>query len=169
MLLILTGPPASGKNTVAGELVKLLDNCVIVDVDILRQMLVKPHAAPWQGEEGHRQRLLGVRNACDLAKNFIEQGLNVIILDVLTDETAQTYRQSLRDYSAKIVQLLPSWEIIQQRSSQRQEFLQASEIELLFQEQLRSTEFDERIDNSDLSSGEVATKIVNLLWSNLRL
>lgn len=161
MLLILTGPSASGKNSVANELVKLLDTCVVIDVDIVRQMLVKPHVPPWQDEEGHRQRLLGVQNACDLAKNFLEQTFNVIILDVLTDKTAQKYRQGLATHSPKIVQLLPSREAVQQRSAQRQEFLQPSEIRLLFQEQLQLTKFDEQVDNSDLSPGEVAKKLLN--------
>ena len=52
-------------------------------------------AAPWQGSEGERQQRLGVTNTCALAKNFLVAGVEVVVADVLTPETAELYRREL--------------------------------------------------------------------------
>src|SRR5687768_8596798 len=54
---------------------------------------------PWlsTGDEGVRQRHLGVANACALAANFRASGFEVIIADVLTQDTARQYRRDLPD------------------------------------------------------------------------
>ena len=59
-------------------------------------MYVQPHKAPWDGEEGKSQQILGVENACLLAKNFIKNKIDVVILDVITDETANLYKSLIK-------------------------------------------------------------------------
>lgn len=96
--LLLTGPPGAGKNTVAEVLARKRKLCAVIDVDIVRCMVLQPQHAPWDGEEGRRQVALGVRNTCMLANSFRAEGCDVVILDVIDDETFALYqpRSSLR-------------------------------------------------------------------------
>ena len=105
-IVILTGPAASGKNTVASILAKKRERCAVIDVDLVRWMYQQPHRAPWDGEEGKAQQGLGVENSIELAKNFVRNNIDVILLDVVIDETAKLYRERLPE--AKIIFLMPS-------------------------------------------------------------
>src|SRR3990167_3898309 len=94
-VLILTGPPGAGKNTIAQELAKRLKQCAIIDVDLVRWMVVQPHRAPWDGREGKRKQMLGVRIACTLAALFDEKIFTVIFLDLLSQNTSFPHSQHL--------------------------------------------------------------------------
>lgn len=126
-------------------------------------MIVKPHIAPWDGEAGLDQHRFGVRNACLLAREFLKAGFDVVILDVVSDETLGAYKEMLRDCSFKIVLLLPTFEEVQRRSQSRSEALRPEEIVLLYQAQSRFQGFDERIDNSQLSVAEAAERLNRLM------
>jgi DNA polymerase III delta prime subunit len=82
---ILTGLPGVGKNTVASALARCRQRCAIVDVDLVRWMVVQPHHAPWEGSEGEAQQLLGVTNACMLARNFDAADYDVVLLMALLE------------------------------------------------------------------------------------
>ncbi|WP_433434773.1 hypothetical protein [Nonomuraea sp. CA-141351] len=95
--LVLTGPPAVGKSTI-GRLVAQGRPCAaLIDIDDVRHLVVSGHTAPWNGLEGLRQQRLGVLNGCALARNFLDDDIDVVIVDVLTDSTAELYRASLPD------------------------------------------------------------------------
>jgi shikimate kinase len=83
MILILTGPPAAGKSTLGSLIAKRLERCAVIDVDWVRAMLVQPHISAWLGEAGMAQLRLGAKNACVLAHNFVAEGYDVVILDVI--------------------------------------------------------------------------------------
>src|SRR5262245_40892720 len=102
-ILILTGPPASGKNSVARIVARGRNRCAIIDIDQVRWMLVQPHHAPWEGEEGKHQCRLGVQNSCMLAKSFAAEGCDVLLLDFVWDYTVGIYRTELEQYQPKIV------------------------------------------------------------------
>jgi len=158
-LLILNGPTGTGKNTIAEIVSKKTERSVVIDVDLLRLMVKNPHKAPWQGEEGKHQQLLGVSNACLLAKEFIKNGFSVIILDVLSDETAKLYKDNLNEFKPKLVLLLPTWEEIVRRNKTRERRLTDDELEMVYKQQADLKTFDEKIDNTNLSPEEVAEKI----------
>jgi hypothetical protein len=107
-VIVLTGPAGAGKNTIAQILAGKKKTCAVVDVDIVRWMYRTPHKAPWAGEEGKAQQLLGVENACLVTNNFLKNNVPVIILDVLTNETAKLYKEKL--LNTKIILLMPSYE-----------------------------------------------------------
>jgi len=159
-LIILTGPAGAGKNTIAAAYAKLANHCAVIDVDTIRQMLVAPHKAPWEGEEGRAQHELGIRNACALAKNFLENGCNVLVLDVVPEELVSLYRKELSSVAAKVVLLLPTWDEIMRRNDNREQFISDEEIDLLYEWQKNLVSFDEKIDNTELSAEEVARKLL---------
>jgi hypothetical protein len=158
-ILILTGPPASGKNSVAPLIARQRERCAIIDVDQVRWMLVQPHAAPWEGEEGKRQCRFGVENACLLAARFAEDDCDVIVLDFLWDYTVGIYQQRLAQYSPKIVQLMPSLTETLRRNHMRG-WLPAHEVEMLYVLMERFTDYDEKIDNTEMTVEKLAQHLI---------
>lgn len=160
-IIILTGPAASGKNTIAKILARKIERCAVIDVDAIRQTYVHPHKAPWDGAEGKSQQMLGVENACLLAENFIKNNIAVVILDVITDETANLYKKNLGE--VKIILLMPSYEEAKKRFKERPHTISDEEFKMLYQWEEDLTIYDEKIDNTELSAEETAEKI-NLLF-----
>jgi chloramphenicol 3-O-phosphotransferase len=158
-IILLTGPPAAGKNAVGEALANRLEHYAAIDVDAVRHMVRGPHRAPWKGAEGRAQHALGVRNACALAINFIEAGPGVIILDVLFEETAGIYEEMLGRSGPRIIQLMPTFEEIKRRNRARP-ILKEEEWRRLYERQSRFTGYDERIDNTNLSPEEVTERIL---------
>ena len=162
-VLILTGPPGAGKNTIAEVLAHQQERCATIDVDVIRWMVRQPHRAPWEGVDGHEQQLLGVRNACLLMEQFIHHEYDVIIHDVLSDETAKLYRTRLNEYLSKIVLLLPSVEEITRRNLSRPSRLKDEEVAMLYKSQEQLADYDDKIDNSKLSVEEVVKRLASML------
>ncbi len=162
-LLILTGPAGAGKNTIAHAFAKKKSKCAVVDVDTVRWMVLQPHHAPWSGAEGEKQVELGIRNASALTKNFIQEGYDVVILDVVTDWSLNLYKQYLQGNDFKIVILLPEFEELKKRNRQRPTTkITEGRIATLYKEQEKFTGFDEKIDNTSLSAEDVAEKLIKL-------
>ena len=159
-IIILTGPAASGKNTISKILAQKKRECAIIDVDAVRQMYVQPHKAPWDGEEGKSQQILGVENACFLAKSFAKNDINVVILDVLTDETANLYKKNLG--AVKIILLMPVFAEAQKRFKERPPTISDEEFKMIYQWEENLTVFDEKIDNTVLSTEDTACKISSM-------
>lgn len=163
MILIITGPPAAGKSTIGPLLAKALPRCAVIEVDWLRKMIVQPHIAPWRGEAGRAQLRLGAANACVVARNCVAAHFAVVILDVLTDETAQLYRTALAELSHHIVLLLPSKTVAVLRNQTRGQFLTDDEVELLYAWQERLTSYDQKIDNSMLPAEALVQQLLEIM------
>lgn len=159
MILILTGPPAAGKSTLGPLIAKQLERCAVIDVDWVRAMVVQPHTAAWLGEEGMAQLRLGAKNACTLAHNFIAEGYNVVILDVLTDDTAAIYRTHLALLDHQIVLLLPSLMASLHRNQTRGQWLTDDEVRLLYQWEEALSIYDRKIDNTTQPANELAAEL----------
>ncbi len=127
--LLLTGPPAAGKSTTARALAGGLPLAAVVDVDDIRQLVVSGHAAPWDGMAGIDQQRIGVANACDLARRFAGAGIEVVIADVVTVETAALYRSGLPE--VMIIQLRISLAEAQRRATERPGYLSDEELAML--------------------------------------
>jgi chloramphenicol 3-O-phosphotransferase len=155
-VLLLTGPSGAGKNAVAAALAPRLERCAVIDVDLVRSMVRRPHRAPWEGEEARAQHLLGARNAGALARNVLDAGYDVVLLDALTDDVAALYRAELSGRDLWIVLLLPSFEEVLRRNRVRGPRLKQEEIVMLYEQHARLTGHDERIDSTSLSADEVA-------------
>jgi dephospho-CoA kinase len=108
-IIVLTGPAASGKNTIANLYARKQRKGADIDADLVRWMYRQPHIAPWEGDEGLRQLELRSKHVALLSKAFHEEGCNVIISDVITDSSAQIYKNLLSDIGLKVIRLLPSY------------------------------------------------------------
>jgi len=161
-IFILSGPPAAGKNTVAAVFARHQERCAVIDVDMVRWIVVQPHKAPWEGEEGRQQQRIGIQNTCLMARNLIGHNFLVVILDVVSDETAQLYRQELSASEPRIVLLLPSLEEVRRRNAERPPRLTEEEILALYRGQASLKQFDRKIDNTALAPEAVAAQLVGL-------
>ncbi len=161
-VIILTGPAGAGKNTIGYALAKTRERCAVIDVDLVRWMLCQPHKGPWEGEEGVGQQLLAVKNTCALTQNFIKDNADVILLDVVTNETAKLYRELLQEYSPHIVLLLPTFEETQKRVATREFRITQDEEKLVYSWQEALKDFDTKIDNTTRSVDDVVHDLQQL-------
>jgi adenylylsulfate kinase-like enzyme len=163
--LLLTGGPAVGKTTTARALADAVFRTAYLDVDHLRHLVRNGHAAPWDGEDGAAQQLLGVRNAAGLARNFLASGFNVVVTDVVTSATLAVYRELLAD--VVVVHLLVSLAEARRRARTRPVYLTNEEFEALHQDQSGLVSVDHRLDVTQLDPAEQLRQ-VRTIWTPCR-
>lgn len=157
---LFTGPCAAGKNTVATLLAHSAEKGVHIDVDRLRAMVVFPHKAPWDGDEGKEQHKLAIENCCVLTKRFIRKGYSVSITDLLSDSTAHLYRKLLKGVFYKTILLMPSFEEVKKRDVSRGQRLTDDEFVMLYKQQQQFNLYDTKIDNTNLKPEEIVKQLV---------
>lgn len=161
--LVLTGPPAVGKSSAARSLAEARSRCAVIEVDDLRQLVRTGAAAPWDGEEGARQRLLGVRNACSLAVNFLTDNIDVVITDVLTPDTAETYRELLP--GCLLIRLSAPLGETQRRAATRHVWLTTAEFDALHEhDTTHPPHVDATIQVAHLNAPE-QTDAIERIWA----
>ena len=165
-ITILTGPAAAGKNPI-GHIyaTQFCERCAVIDVDLVRWMWRKPHAAPWD-TEGLYQHRLGVKHACMLAKSFVDEQCEVVILDVVWADLGRLYRQKLAGYTLRIVRLMPSWEETLIRIHQRPHSITDDEAQWVYKQQTLLKDFDQSIDNTHMPAEDVAQWLASLASSD---
>jgi adenylate kinase family enzyme len=154
-ILLLTGPPASGKNTIAELVAKRLERCVAIDVDELRTMIVQPSRAPWQSKEQLSQERLSVDNACAIARNAANAGYDVVISDVVTDMSLDAYKQAFAGTPLKTIVLLPTEDEIMGRLLSRPDYLSRGEVTSVYDQQAKFDGYDDRLDNTNIDPDDV--------------
>lgn len=120
--------------------------------------MVSGALAPWEGSEGARQRELGVANACSLARNFTSADVEVVIADVLDDETARSYRQLLD--TVFIVQLRVTYDAALLRADTRPVWLTWEQFRMLHDQQERFSSADLGLDTTGMTVDQVADAIL---------
>jgi chloramphenicol 3-O-phosphotransferase len=176
-VLILTGPPASGKTTVAQALAERYDRVAHIDVDVVRHFVTPTGFAKPGGAERRHQRLLGARNACALSRNFLVERFGVIVDECFDEpDLLPVYLDELKPANADIhvVTLLPSLEACEARDAARRTggrpsgWIRADyERFLKFGSDLPGS----KIDSSDLTPYETAdrlqaltTSVASIVW-----
>ena len=96
-VLILTGPPAAGKSSVAQALAERYDRVAHIEVDTLRHFITPTGYVPPGPARLRTPAGAGDRNACALARNFIAERIAVIIDDVVvTRADCRLYLDALK-------------------------------------------------------------------------
>jgi len=162
-IVILTGPPAAGKNTVGQALAEIRTKSALIDVDQLRWILRKPHVPPWKGEEGVRQTELGIRNACLLGQQFLAYGCDVITLDFLWPYSLNLYREGWADEKIRVVRLMPPLVTCVERNRARGQWLTDDEVQMLYKQMEAFEGYELSIDNEHLSAVAAAERISALV------
>jgi predicted kinase len=158
--LLLTGGPAAGKSATSRRLVESLRRAAVIDVDDIRRLVVAGHAAPWEGTEGQRQQRIGVENACDLARRFLHEGVDVVLCDVISHETAALYRDLLA--GVLIVQLRLPLAEARRRASLRPLHLTKDEFDALHGLQTYDMAVDATLEVGLMSLDEQSEAVAHL-------
>lgn len=160
--LLLTGPPAVGKSTVAKALADGQPASVLIEVDDLRQLVVSGAAPGWESGDGARQTRLAAAHACMLMSSFSEAGFAVVATDVLLWDAGSVYRA----HAARplLVHLRVSLDEALRRAATRQVHLTDAEFRHLHACERGADFSDVELDATDLSLPEL-TATVTELWS----
>jgi adenylate kinase family enzyme len=172
-VLILTGPPAAGKSTVARALAERYDRVAHIPVDALREFITPTgYVPPWGPPAAwQRQQALATRNACALAANFLAERFAVIIDDVvITKEALSAYVEGLKPAGAPIhyVRLLPRLDVCLARNKVRRQWerLRPSRIETVYRDFAAAGDIGgATVDSSVLSAYETADRLQALTTS----
>jgi chloramphenicol 3-O-phosphotransferase len=173
-VLILTGPPAAGKSSVARALADRYDRVAHIEVDTLRHFVTATgYVAP--GKPGfERQQDLATRNACSLARNFLEERFAVIIDDVVVEpEHLRQYLDQLRAAGAPVhfVRLLPGLDTVLARNQAKVEGrMPAERVEKVWRDFGAAGEIGGvTVDSTGLTAAETADKLQSLTTSGASL
>jgi chloramphenicol 3-O-phosphotransferase len=172
-VLILTGPPASGKTTVAVALAERYDRVAHIDVDVVRHFVTPTGFAKPRSPERRHQRLLGARNGSALARNFLADRFGAIIDECFDEpDLLPVYLDELKPANADIhvVTLLPSLEACKARDVERRNAGRGSNAGWIRTDYERFLKFGSElpgstIDSSDLTVYETADRLQALTTS----
>jgi adenylate kinase family enzyme len=168
-ILILSGPGGAGKTTVAQALADRYDRVAHIPVDVVRHFVTATGYARFGRPGFEKQRALGTRNACALARNFVAERFAVIIDDVGADEELAAYLEGLRPAGAPIhyVRLVPSLEVCLARNAGREEERMApGRVAEQYREFVAAIEpAGVTIDNSEMSPEVAADRVQALTTS----
>src|SRR3989338_240360 len=121
-IVIITGPPGSGKSTICVKLAERNLKGIVIHSDIIREMIKRGYVFPWLNtQEAKDQRKLATKNICDIAKNSLPLGFDIFIDDVLPNNNLiEDYKKAL-GADIKFFLLLPSEETLIKRLNARGE------------------------------------------------
>jgi guanylate kinase len=122
IVCIITGPCGAGKSTISKSLAKQIKKSAYIDVDILRDRMVRNGGVSpffYKGES-KKQIDLAIKNTSDLTNNFLKAGFNVFIDDVLErKQQVKNYLKNIKSPRVYVFLLLPNRDVLKKRDSKR--------------------------------------------------
>lgn len=117
-ILAITGPAGSGKSTIASTLSKQIEQCVNIDADVVKHMIVNGFVYGNKPEGIAQWKLLGT-NIGMLTKNFHEAGYGVIINGYINEPAWENIHKYVT-LTYKVL-LLPHVDTVTERDAGRHE------------------------------------------------
>lgn len=138
-VIAITGPAGSGKTTVAAKLANQLEQCVNIEVDQVKHMVVNGFVYD-QSPEGIRQWELLGENLGVLTRNFHESGYRVIINGYLNEPAWKNIFKHIQ-LTDKFL-LIPDLATLKKRDKQRpEEWILGEETVGIHHDYFSNTEF----------------------------
>lgn len=158
MILWLNGSINSGKTTIANLLCEKLQNTANVEVDAFHQFIV------WKPIQECVQ--LNIKNALGVMKNFIDEGIDVIVTYPLSQKNFDFVVEELGPYAAdfKVITLAPTLEnALENRGGRELDEWEAERIKHHYNIGIPNPKFGEIIDNSNQTPEETVKAVLSLL------
>lgn len=122
-IIFITGMAGAGKSTVGRQLARRFPKCLFIQVDELREKMVKGYATPEGGvftEEVMKQFQMARSTAIYMARLYADQGVNVIIDDVCVPSNfADQYAVLFEIPEVQRVLLYPKASVVVERITHR--------------------------------------------------
>jgi hypothetical protein len=117
-ILVVSGLPGVGKSTTAHLLAARLPRAAHVEADRLQALIVSGGVGPDPDGirgEAERQLRLRLRNACLLARSFLEHGFTAVIDDIVAGPRLEHLIEDLDGVPFGFVMLLPEFAAVKAR------------------------------------------------------
>lgn len=120
-VILVTGPMASGKSTVANLLAASFPKGVHVEGDVFRRFIVsgRHEMTPEPSEEALAQLRLRYRLSAEIAEGYARTGYTVVVEDVVAGSLLNAFVDLFTHRPLHLVVLLPSEDAIAQREASR--------------------------------------------------
>jgi adenylylsulfate kinase-like enzyme len=171
IICLVTGPAGVLKSTITKKLAKKFTDSARIDVDYIREMIVNGYAKPFQdNKKTKNQLLLSRKNACSLAKNFVEAGFCVFIDDVILKVSSLDYYfKNLSGYKVFVFLLFCNKDVLRKRDSTRPKGQVMNERALQLHDHF-SKRLDEKrwfiVDTSKYTAVKTAKQIIGIIKKN---
>lgn len=117
-IIVVSGLPGVGKSTAARELASRFEHAAHVEADRLHELIVSGGEAPGLdgiSPQARRQLDLRLKNACLVARSFVDEGFTAIIDDIVIGPAVGDLQEHLGDVPFTFVMLLPDFAHVKQR------------------------------------------------------
>ena len=124
-LIVLTGPPGAGKSSTSSKFLETIDGVWgHISQDNMRDLIkagfvsANGHRSEWSYEI-KRQWEVGILISCDIAKRYLEAGINCILEISANPEDFAVWKDQLGNFEYELIVLLPTEETVLQRNNER--------------------------------------------------
>ncbi len=167
-IIVVSGVQGAGKSTVARLLAERFQRGVHIEADTLQRMIVS--GGEWTREPGEppgeaaRQLRLRLRNACLLARSFLDAGFTAVVDDIIVGERFEHLRADLAGLPFHLVVLAPDVETAIARDAAREYTVGEEWARYLDKEQKKTMAGNGLwVDSSDQTAAETVDEVMSRL------
>lgn len=158
MIIFINGSINSGKSTVSALLAQQLKDVALLEIDVLREMI------EWMPID--KSIPINLKNAVSVIRNFVQQGIDVIVPYPLSERNYQYFMDNLSEFhdTIRIFTLSPQLDtaLINRGARELTEW-EVERIKHHYSIGIHKPAFGEIIDNTNQTPEETASAIVHML------